>query len=151
MWDDTKLPRTSGRVCRRHKDASSYHETLSLGVLLVKMKNVFVPVKRVHSVNTYSWISTIPQGSERSEWVSPWMEQASEVSGALQSEWAEWVRKFVYGVSKQSQHCEAERCGASERSERCERANERSERPSGPFKTRLSLTRKTPCVRVCGH
>ena len=39
----------------------------SKGVFLVKMKNVFVPVKRVYSVNTYSRISTVPRGSEGSE------------------------------------------------------------------------------------
>ena len=37
------------------------------GVFLVKMKNAFVPVKRDNSVNTYSRISTVPRGSERSE------------------------------------------------------------------------------------
>ena len=58
------------------------------GVLLVKMKSAFPPVKRVYSVNTYSWISIVPRGSERSEWDSLWMEQVSEVSGALWSEWA---------------------------------------------------------------
>ena len=36
-------------------------------VFLVKMKNAFVPVKRVYSVNIYSRISTVSQGSERSE------------------------------------------------------------------------------------
>ena len=36
------------------------------GVFLVKMKNAFVPVKRVYySVNTHSRISTVSQGSER--------------------------------------------------------------------------------------
>ena len=39
----------------------------SKGVILVKMKNAFEPVKRDHSVNTYSRISTVPRGSERSE------------------------------------------------------------------------------------
>ena len=38
---------------------------LSQGVFLVKMKNAFVPVKRVYSVNTHSRISTVSQGSER--------------------------------------------------------------------------------------
>ena len=33
----------------------------SKGVFLVKMKNAFVPVKRNHSVNTYSRISTVPR------------------------------------------------------------------------------------------
>ena len=45
---------------------------MTLGVFLVKMKTAFVPVKRVHSANTYSKISTVPQGSERSAWASPW-------------------------------------------------------------------------------
>ena len=39
----------------------------TLGVFLVKTKNVFVPVKRVYSVNTYSRISTVSRGSEGSE------------------------------------------------------------------------------------
>ena len=56
-------------------------------------------------------------------------------------EWAKWVSKLVNGASERNKRSEAERCGASERSERCEwaewavRANECSERPSGPFKT----------------
>ena len=37
------------------------------GVFLVKMKNAFVPVKRVYSVNTYSRISTVLRGSEQNE------------------------------------------------------------------------------------
>ena len=40
---------------------------MTLGVFLVKMKTAFVPVKRVHSVNTYSRIATVPRGSERSK------------------------------------------------------------------------------------
>ena len=60
--------------------------------------------------HAYSRIATVPRGSERSEWASPWTERASEASVALRSEWAEWAV----------------------------RANERSKRPSGPFKTRSS-------------
>ena len=37
------------------------------GVFPVKMKNAFEPVKRDNSMNTYSRISTVPRGSERSE------------------------------------------------------------------------------------
>ena len=37
------------------------------GVFLVKMKNAFDPVKRIHSLNTYFRISTVPRWSERSE------------------------------------------------------------------------------------
>ena len=37
------------------------------GVFLVSAKNAFVSVKRDNSVNTYSRISTVPRGSERSE------------------------------------------------------------------------------------
>ena len=48
----------------------------------------FIPMERVLSMNTVSWISTVPWGSERSEWVSPWMERVSEV---LRSEWVEWA------------------------------------------------------------
>ena len=72
------------------------------GVFLVKMKNAFDPVKRDHSVNTYSRISTVPQGSERSEPVN--------------------------GASELSEHNKVERCGASEWSERCERTNIASDR-----------------------
>ena len=39
----------------------------SEGVFPVSTKNAFVPVKRDNSVNTYSRISTVPRGSERSE------------------------------------------------------------------------------------
>ena len=65
----------------------------TLGVFLLTTKNAFVPVKRDNSVDTYLRISTVPWGSERSEWT-----------------------------------------------------NERSERPSGTFKTRSSLTRNAPTV-----
>ena len=61
-------------------------------------KNAFIPVERILSMNTFSWISTIPRGSERSEWASPWMERASEVSVAKQSA-AEWV-SGVSGASE---------------------------------------------------
>ena len=50
------------------------------GEFLVKLKIAFVPVKRVHSVNTYLRISTVSWGSEQSEWVSPWTEQVSKAS-----------------------------------------------------------------------
>ena len=76
-------------------------------------KNAFLPIKHVNSMYTYSWISTIPRGSEQSEWASPWTERPSQASLAKRSKWAM-------------------------------RANERSERPSGPFKTRLSVTRNAP-------
>ena len=60
------------------------------GVFLVKTNNAFVPVKRHNSVNTYSRFSTVPWGSEQSEWASPWTdvakrspaERVSGVSGA---------------------------------------------------------------------
>ena len=61
------------------------------------ISNAFIPVKRVYNVNTYSCISTVPRGSE-------------------QSEWAEWTV----------------------------RVNECKERPSGPFKTRLSRVETGP-------
>ena len=66
-------------------------------------KNAILPVKRVYSVNTYSRISTVLRGSERSEWASPWTERASEASGA--------------------KRIKAEHCIASQRSEQCERTN----------------------------
>ena len=49
---------TSGKVNNHlsHKD-----------VFLVMTKNAFIPAKCVHSVNTYSRISTVPRWSERSE------------------------------------------------------------------------------------
>ena len=105
---------------RSTSDSSWLALSDTLGVFLLKMKNAFVPVKRDHSVNTYSRISTVPWGSERSEWASPWTEWASEAeqSGALRSEGAEWAV----------------------------RANKRSKRRSGLFITRLSLTRNAPSV-----
>ena len=67
-------------------------------MFLVKTKNVFVPVKRDNSVNTYSRISTVPQGSERSEGASPCMEQANEANVAKQS-----TGERVSGVSSASE------------------------------------------------
>ena len=72
-----------------------------VGVFLVKMKNAFVPVKCDHSVNTYLRYSTVPRGSERSEWASPWTERASEMSVAKWST-AERV-SGVSGVSNASE------------------------------------------------
>ena len=46
-------------------DNNAFH-----GVFQVKMKDAFDPVKRDHSVNTYSRISTVSQESEQSEGVS---------------------------------------------------------------------------------
>ena len=40
---------------------------LMLSVFLVKLKNAFDPIVRVYTVNTYSRISTVLQGRERSE------------------------------------------------------------------------------------
>jgi len=48
-------------------DWSATIPTPAKGVFLVKTKNAFVPVARDNSVNTYSRISTVPRGSERSE------------------------------------------------------------------------------------
>ena len=79
-------------------------------------KNAIVAVKRVYSVNTYLRISTVPRGSEQSEWASLWMERMSK-------------------ASVQTKHSEAEHCTASERSERCDRV--------ACLKTRLPVTRNT--------
>ena len=38
-----------------------------LGVFLVMTKNAFLTIKRDYIVNTYSRISTVPRGSERSK------------------------------------------------------------------------------------
>jgi len=53
-----------------------------LGVFLVMTKITFLRVEPDFSMNTDSWISTVPRGSERSEWASPWTERcrASERS-----------------------------------------------------------------------
>ena len=96
----------TNRSTNQPTDTASY----TLGVFLVMTKNAFVPVKRDNSVNTYSRISTVPRGSERSEWASPWMERS-----------------------------EAERCGASERSERCERTNVARDRVALSKRNRLWL------------
>ena len=50
-----------------HRAAVSNLFSLSLGVFLVTNENAFPPVKRNNSVNTYSRISTVPRGNERSE------------------------------------------------------------------------------------
>ena len=68
------------------------------GVFLVSAKNAFVRVKRNNRVNTYSRISTVPRGSERSQWASPWTERASEASGAKRS-----AAEQVSGVSGASE------------------------------------------------
>ena len=70
----------------------------SQGVFLVKTRISIVPLNRDHSVNTDSWISTVPRGSERSEWASPWMERASEASVAKRS-----AAERVSGVSGASE------------------------------------------------
>ena len=45
-----------------HNKANTYK-----GVFLVKVKDAFVPVRRVDSMNTYSRISTVPRWSKQSE------------------------------------------------------------------------------------
>ena len=50
------------------------------GVFLVSAKNAFLPVKRDHSVSTYSRTSTVSQGSEQSE----------SVNGASEASIAKW-------------------------------------------------------------
>ena len=54
-----------------------------MGVFLVTIKNVFVPVKRILSRNTYSGILTIPRGSEVREWSAA--KRVSGVSGACRN------------------------------------------------------------------
>ena len=54
----------------------------TMGVFLVTTRISIVPVKHNFSMNTDSWISTIPRGSERSGWASPWTARAS---GALRN------------------------------------------------------------------
>ena len=61
-------------------------------------KNVFLPMKHVHSVNKYSSISTVRQGSEQSEWASLWTEWASKDSTAMWS-----AAERVSGVSGASE------------------------------------------------
>ena len=55
--------KTEAQRRRRCKSMKGERE----GAFLVSAKNAFVPVKRVYSMNTFSRISTIPQGSEQSE------------------------------------------------------------------------------------
>ena len=40
-------------------------------------QNTFLPIERVFSVNRYLRISSVPGGSEQSEWASPWKERVS--------------------------------------------------------------------------
>ena len=95
-------------ICARHIQNISLGKSVIIftdsaqGVFLVKMKNVFAPIKRVFRLNTYSRFLTVPWGSEQSEWASPWMERSSKASVAKQS-----AAKPVSGVSGVS--------GASER------------------------------------
>ena len=70
----------------------------NLGHVSSEDKNAFVPVKRDHSVNTYSRISTVTRGSEQSEWASSSTERASEASVAKQS-----ASEHVSGVSDASE------------------------------------------------
>ena len=50
------------------------------------MKNAFLPVIRDHSVSTYWRISTVPWGSEQSEWASLWTERAQRCGASERSE-----------------------------------------------------------------
>ena len=49
------------------------------GVFPVTVIIAFLPIERVLSVKTDPWISTVPRGSERSEWASLWMKRAKWV------------------------------------------------------------------------
>ena len=82
------------------------------------------PAKRDYSVSTYLRISTVPRGSEQSEWASPWTERASKAS-----------------VAKRSK---AERCGASER---CEWMNVASDRVARSKRSCLWLE-TTPMTNI---
>ena len=63
------LRRRSDKRENIHKACFSWRQEFPIPIALIK---------RVFSVNTYSWISTVPRGSEQSEWVSLWMERASK-------------------------------------------------------------------------
>ena len=93
-------------------------------MFLLTTTKLIVSVKRVYSVNTYSWISTVLWGSERSEWVCPWswMERAHE-----RIKQAKWVKRSRALRSKWAEYAVP--------------ANIHSERLSDPFKTRLSTTK----------
>ena len=87
------------------------------GVFLLTTQNAFDPIERIYSVNTYSRVSTVSWGSEQSEWASPWTEWASP--------WTEWASRWTEWASKVS-------------------VAKISERPSGSFITRFSVTRNVP-------
>ena len=52
--------------------APSWRHVNEYGCVSSDRQNAFLPMKYVHSLNIYSRISTVPRGSEQSEWASPW-------------------------------------------------------------------------------
>ena len=70
-WKSVCLPFISIRAV-----SNRTRPKVSQGVFVLMTKNVFVPVKLIDSVNTYSRISTVPQVSKVSERARERIEQA---------------------------------------------------------------------------
>ena len=117
-WVSMWMKRTSVTSIAKHSAAEQLSGVSGLGERM-KLANAIIPVKSVYTMNTYSWISTVPWGSERSEWASPWMEPASVMSVAKQG--------TVEPVSRLS--------GASERTERATK---------WPIKNTVALSGNSP-------
>ena len=76
-----------------------------MGVFLVKMKNAFVPIERVNSMNTYSRISQSHKGvskvSERAHECS----ERSEAECCVESEWTERCERASDQVACKNRDC----------------------------------------------
>ena len=69
-WRHTSVPRYQ-RVTQKPMNRTNERKTWAVPTIdafLVATTNANVPVERVYKVNTNSWITTIPSGSEWSEW-----------------------------------------------------------------------------------
>ena len=67
MTGPDRLASATSAAKKEMRDREMKEMNYIKGVFLVSAKNAFVPVKRDNSMNTYSRISTLPRGSERSE------------------------------------------------------------------------------------
>ena len=83
--------------CSFFGNSTIVFDKYSQNVFPMTTKNVFVPVERVISINTYPWFSSILQGSEQREYASSWTEQASKANVV---QWS--AAKQVRGVSSVS-------------------------------------------------
>ena len=60
-------------------DSGTIVDHLSMGRVSRETTNTIFTVDRVHSMNIYSWISSVQRGCERNEWPSPWTKWACKL------------------------------------------------------------------------